>query len=414
LLRSRSPRSCSAAGTSSSPKESKHLDSRIPLPVAKKSSSWWSDRPWLGDAIVLLIFEIALFANVFVGEEPRWTILAHQTIILPLLARRRYPFQVLAVICVLGVIFAIFGGRVDALLSVMVAVYSVAVSRDRNGAMLAFAAAEVFVVASSLTDNSIGEIIASLFFQTGLVLAALFLGTTLQARRLYLQSLEERAIRLEQERDQQAELAASRERTRIAREMHDIVAHSLSVMITMADGAVATVQRDPEVAGAAMEQVASTGRQALGEMRNLLGVLRSDEAASLAPQPGLTRLETLFDEVRTAGLPVSVTIAGEPRAMSSTQETTVYRFVQEGLTNVLKHARYPSRAWVTLEWDAGALRLEVRDDGIVPTDPSNRDGLGLRGMQERLSIFGGEMSAGPVQPRGWVTRGVLPLEPESA
>jgi signal transduction histidine kinase len=128
----------------------------------------------------------------------------------------------------------------------------------------------------------------------------------------------------------------------------------------------------------------------------------------------LTRLETLFDEVRTAGLPVSVTIAGEPRAMSSTQETTVYRFVQEGLTNVLKHARYPSRAWVTLEWDAGALRLEVRDDGIVPTDPSNRDGLGLRGMQERLSIFGGEMSAGPVQPRGWVTRGVLPLEPESA
>jgi signal transduction histidine kinase len=351
---------------------------------------------------------------VFVGEEPRWTILAHQTIILPLLARRRYPFQVLAVICVLGVIFAIFGGRVDALLSVMVAVYSVAVSRDRNGAMLAFAAAEVFVVASSLTDNSIGEIIASLFFQTGLVLAALFLGTTLQARRLYLQSLEERAIRLEQERDQQAELAASRERTRIAREMHDIVAHSLSVMITMADGAVATVQRDPEVAGAAMEQVASTGRQALGEMRNLLGVLRSDEAASLAPQPGLTRLETLFDEVRTAGLPVSVTIAGEPRAMSSTQETTVYRFVQEGLTNVLKHARYPSRAWVTLEWDAGALRLEVRDDGIVPTDPSNRDGLGLRGMQERLSIFGGEMSAGPVQPRGWVTRGVLPLEQESA
>jgi len=364
---------------------------------------------------MLLLFEIGVVSSVIFGDDPAWTILGSQIIILPLLARRRYPFHVLAFICAASVVFVAIGGQVDGLLPIMVAIYSVAVSRDRNGALLAaVAAAEVFVVASALRENSIGEMAGSFVFQSGLVLAALFLGTTLRARRLYLKSLEDRAIRLEQERDQQAELAASRERTRIAREMHDIVAHSLSVIITLADGAVATVQRDPKVAGEAMEQVAATGRQALGEMRNLLGVLRSDEAVSLAPQPGLSRLETLFEEVRMAGLPVSVTITGEPRAISSTQETTVYRFVQEGLTNVLKHARYPSRAWVTLEWDSDAVRLEVRDDGSVPAETSNRDGLGLRGMRERLSIFGGEMSAGPVQPRGWVTRGVLPLEQESA
>ncbi len=263
-----------------------------------------------------------------------------------------------------------------------------------------------------LRADSIRDMIAAFVFQSGLMLAALFLGTTVRARRLYLQSLEERAARLERERDQQAELAAARERTRIAREMHDIVAHSLSVMITLADGAVATVKRDPDVAGEAMEQVAITGRQALGEMRNLLGVLRSDEVASFAPQPGLNRIETLLDEVRMAGLPVSVTIVGEPRAMSSTQETTVYRFVQEGLTNVLKHARSPSRAWVTLEWEPDGIHLEVRDDGMVRREAAYQEGLGLRGMQERLAMFGGAMSAGPLQPKGWVTRGTLPFAQE--
>lgn len=363
---------------------------------------------------IVLLFEVVIVINVIWGDDPWWVIPAYQTLFLPLLARRRYPFHVLAFVCIVSVVFILVEGRVDGLLPVMVAVYAVAVSRDRNGALLAFAAAEVFVLSSALFGHSVDNPLGSFVFQSGLVLAALFLGTTLRARRLHLQSLEERAIRLEQERDQQAELAAARERTRIAREMHDIVAHSLSVIITLADGAVATVQRDPEVAGAAMEQVASTGRQALGEMRNLLGVLRSDEAASLAPQPGLTRLESLFEDVRMAGLPVSVTITGEPRALSSTQETTVYRFVQEGLTNVLKHARYPSRAWVTLAWEPDAIRLEVRDDGMVAAEPVRQDGLGLRGMRERLALFGGEMSAGPVQPRGWETRGVLPLEQERA
>lgn len=384
------------------------------LSAVTKSLSRWSKWPWLGDVAIVLLFEVVIVINVIWGDDPWWVILAYQTLFLPLLARRRYPFHVLAFVCIASVIFMLFGGRVDGLPPVMVAVYTVAVSRGRNGALLALAAAEVFVLSSAMFGHSVDNPLGSFVFQSGLVLAALFLGTTLRSRRLHLKSLEERALRLEQERDQQAKLAAARERARIAREMHDIVAHSLSVMITMADGAVATVRRDPEVAGEAMEQVASTGRQALSEMRNLLGVLRSDEAASLAPQPGMTRLETLFEEVRMAGLPVSVTIAGEPRAMSSTQETTVYRFVQEGLTNVLKHARYPSRAWVTLEWEPNALQLEVRDDGIARTDAPNPDGLGLQGMRERLSIFGGDMSAGPVQPRGWVTRCVIPLEQESA
>lgn len=379
-----------------------------------ESLSRWSKWPWLSDVAIVILFEIVMLVNVIGGDVPLWALLGYQTLFLPLLARRRYPYHVLAVVCALSIVFMLFGGRVDGLPPVMVAVYSVAVGRDRNGAMLALAAAEVFVLFSALFGDSVGNRLGSFVFQSGLVLAALFLGTTVRGRRLHLQSLEERAIRLERERDQQAELATARERTRIAREMHDIVAHSLSVMITLADGAAAAVKRDPEVAGEAMEQVAATGRQALSEMRTLLGVLRSDEATSLAPQPGFNQLETLLEEVRMAGLPVSVTIVGEPRPMSSTQETTVYRFVQEGLTNVLKHAQYPSRAWVTLEWEPDAVRLEVRDDGVVQTVPERRDGLGLRGMQERLALFGGEMSAGPAQPRGWVTHGVLPLEQESA
>lgn len=378
-----------------------------------KLPSWWPGWPWLGDVVLLVVLESLIVAGAVVGDESVALIIAcSQIVTLPLLFRRRYPYQVLALVWLGSLAFILFDLPLDGLLQMMIAVYSVAVTRDRNGAFLAAGASGVFVVTSVLRADSLQDILASLVLQTGMLLTALFLGTTVRARRLYLQSLEERAIRLEQERDQEAELAASRERTRIAREMHDIVAHSLSVMITLADGASATVKRNPDVAEEAMEQVAATGRQALGEMRNLLGILRSDEAASFAPQPGLDRLDTLFEEVRMAGLPVSVTIAGEPRSMSSTQQTTVYRFVQEGLTNVLKHAQYPSRAWVTLEWEPDAIRLDVRDDGMGSKESVNGSGLGLRGMQERFTMFGGEMSAGPVDPHGWVTRGVLPRDQE--
>jgi signal transduction histidine kinase len=236
---------------------------------------------------------------------------------------------------------------------------------------------------------------------TALGVASAVLGVSIRQRRALLASLEERAARLEFERDQEGRLGAAAERARIAREMHDIVSHNLTVMIGLADGATYALQSAPEAAGSAMQRVSATGRQALAEMRRLLGVLRDDPAAEpFEPQPGLDRLDELLARVEAAGIPVSIAIEGDPHELSGGVQLAVFRVAQEALTNALKHASRPATARLALRIAGGRVKLTVTNTGLEAAGPG-AGGRGLRGMRERAAAYGGTLEAGPLPDGGW-------------
>ncbi len=257
------------------------------------------------------------------------------------------------------------------------------------------------------------------FGPAGVTLAVALMGATTRSRRALVASLQERAIRLEAERDQQGRLSAAAERSRIAREMHDIVAHNVSVMIALADGAAYAIHDDPDAAAGAMATTSRTGRQALAEMRRLLGVLGPEgtDRASLAPQPGFAELPALVEQVRAAGLPVEVERVGRPAPLPAGLQLAVYRVVQEALTNTLKHAGPGASARLRIEQRPDGLEAEVTDDGrTTPAEvvPSRPVGAGLRGMRERASVYDGAVSAGPLPAGGWRVLLTVPLAPALA
>jgi signal transduction histidine kinase len=238
-----------------------------------------------------------------------------------------------------------------------------------------------------------------------LILAAVAwaIGRTLGERGRRADALAERADRLER----QHESAVAEERARIARELHDVIAHSVSVMTVQAGAARMLLEEDPERAREPLLAVEETGRQALGEMRRLLGILRGDDGrAALAPQPSLARVESLAEQVRTAGLPVDLHVEGEPRPLPPGIDLAAYRVVQEALTNALKHAG-AARARVNVRYLAGSLELAVVNDGRTPRNGAA--GHGLVGMEERIALYGGEFDAGPRSDGGFAVRATLPL-----
>ena len=257
---------------------------------------------------------------------------------------------------------------------------------------------------------------------TGLGVAAGGLGVSIRQRRALAASLQERTARLEFERDQEGRLAAAAERARIAREMHDIVSHNLTVMIGLADGASYALRASPDSSQSAMERVSQTGRQALDEMRRLLGVLRDDPPegpSAFEPQPGLDRLDELLARVEAAGIPVAIEVSGDPHSLTSGVQLTLFRVAQEALTNTLKHATRPVTARLALRCEPDRVSLEVTDTGGPvaaeadrPENPLPSGGRGLRGMRERAAAFGGELEAGPRPEGGW--RVALTIAPEPA
>jgi signal transduction histidine kinase len=318
----------------------------------------------------------------------------------PLVVRRRWPTGVFAVIAAVALVQWFFDVRLLADVALLVALYTVAAQQSRNRMLLASGVLEVGVVLAAVRWSQGAHGLVFVFL-TGMATAAAVLGDNVRTRRAYLASLEDRAERLERERDQQGRLAAAAERARIARELHDIVAHNLSVMIALADGAGFMADSDPPRSARAMEQVSRTGRDALNEMRRLLGVLRDDEStAALAPQPGLPELDALLEQVRGAGLPVALETSGQPVALSAGAELTVFRLVQEALTNTLKHGGPEARATVRLRYEAGGIDVEVTDDGRDVAVPA-AGGQGLSGMRERVAAYGGSVDAGPRPVGGW-------------
>jgi signal transduction histidine kinase len=244
------------------------------------------------------------------------------------------------------------------------------------------------------------------------------LGRFTRIRRAYYVELEDRAARLERERDAQSKIAVAAERARIARELHDVVAHNVSVMIVQADGASYVMDSSPEQAKQALATIAGTGRQALEEMRRLLGLLRSaDTVGEYVPQPGVEQLPDLLEQVRNAGLPVAFTLEGEPRELPRGVELTAYRIVQEALTNARKHGGPTASASVRIRFDDRGLDMLIEDNGRGASAELARDGgedgfgHGLIGMRERVGMVGGTLDAGPRPGGGFRINAVLPLKP---
>jgi signal transduction histidine kinase len=329
---------------------------------------------------------------------------------LPLFLRRRWPAPVFAVIAVAAFVQWTTGVRAFGDAALLVAFYTVAATQPLRVTVAAAAVLEIGIVIAVARWAADDVELNAFVGLNALAVAAGAMGVNVRHRRALLTSLRERAARLEHERDQQGRLSAAAERSRIAREMHDIVAHNLSVMIALADGASYAVPEEPERAEAAMRNAADTGREALTEMRRLLGVLREDAAPDeRAPQPGLAQIDPLVEQVRTAGLPVDCVRDGRPHsAVPAGLQLAAYRIVQEALTNTLKHAGPGARATVSLGWQPDRLRIEVRDTGQrAPT--GSADGAGLRGMRERAAVYDGRVEAGAAPGGGWRVRTELRL-----
>lgn len=239
-------------------------------------------------------------------------------------------------------------------------------------------------------------------FIIGFYIAAAAVGMNVRNARIHEAELNHWA-------SQVSVLAQVQERNRIAREMHDVVAHSLSVMIALSEGARVVAKRDQARADEVLNELSGTGRAALADMRRMLGVLRQEESGELAPQPTGGNVEQLLEGFRTAGLPVTYTHTGDPLPDDTTFQLTVFRIIQESLTNSLRYARNVSDVQVRLEQRRGELRMEIMDNGDATRVPSIGSGRGLRGMRERAALFGGTVDAGPVASGGWIVKAVLQL-----
>ncbi|MGW7396532.1 sensor histidine kinase [Streptomyces cyaneofuscatus] len=246
------------------------------------------------------------------------------------------------------------------------------------------------------------------------------MGDSLRTRRAYFSQLEERAARLEREREAQSKVAVAAERARIARELHDVVAHNVSVMVVQADGAAYVMDAAPDQARQALETISSTGRQALAEMRRLLGVLRTGDAPEsgvYVPQPDVEQIEDLVDQVRRTGLAVDFKVEGTARPLPSGVELTAYRIVQEALTNTRKHGGPDAGASVRLVYFDDGLGLLVEDDGrgaaheLYEDGGADGAGHGMIGMRERVGMVGGTLDAGPRPGGGFRISALLPLKP---
>ncbi|WP_410614201.1 sensor histidine kinase [Amycolatopsis sp. lyj-109] len=253
----------------------------------------------------------------------------------------------------------------------------------------------------------------ALFFLISTAIAAAALGFAVRIRRAQLVNLRERAARLEVERDQRSRLATATERTRVAREMHDIIGHNLSVIISLADGGAYAAEATPERSREALRLVGESGRQALGELRRMLGVLREQAAApELHPQPRIADIEALCGRLRAAGPVVVHRSGGDLEALDQGVQLMAYRIVQEALTNTLKHAGPGTRVDVTLTVEGAQLGIGVQDTGPpAGSRPAGCEGHGLTGMRERAALYGGTLTAGPTPGGGWVVRAVLDVTP---
>ncbi|MFE6778348.1 sensor histidine kinase [Streptomyces sp. NPDC057702] len=420
---------------------------RLAHGVARRARDLDARYPVAWDLFLTSIFALGACVDVGGGN---WRRIAHSGtvpvalvavmaagFVLSLLWHRRRPLAAFYAMTAIGLVDAWVGTRLQVgQLGQLMVLFHIAL-RLPSRALTIAGALTVAQAALSATRWPSGDWTQAFLSTVTASLVAALLGIVVRSRRAYTASLVERARQLEVERDQQAQLATAAERTRIAREMHDIIGHNLSVITSLADGGSYAARKSPERAAQALEAIGTTSRQALDELRRLLGVLRDDRPDArvdpeLGPQPTLADLGGLVERVRAAGLTVRLTECGTPTAGSPGRELTVYRVVQEALTNTLKHAGPRATATVEVTHAPHALSVAVTDTGAIrgaarrghpdptpfpfphtagdPGDqhPADRHGRGLRGMRERAALYDGTVATGPRPGGGWGVRLELP------
>jgi signal transduction histidine kinase len=389
---------------------------------------------WVDSFWAVLLFGISV-VSVAVREEGGQDLpgTSSEAVVVPVLLllglvialRRRMPEKMLVLAIVVGLAQLVLNvAPTPVNFAFLVITYTVAATGARWASRLALVtglcAAPLAQTRWPEQDSSVLGNVALVIFMTVPFALAWVLGDSIRTRRAYYEQLEERATRLEKEREAQAKVAVAAERARIARELHDVVAHNVSVMVVQADGAAYVLDSAPDQAKKALETISSTGRQALAEMRRLLGVLRTgehQESGEYVPQPDVEQIDDLIQQCRSSGLPVDFKVEGTPRPLPSGVELTAYRIVQEALTNTRKHGGPNTGASVRLVYFDDGLGLLVEDDGkgapheLYEDGGADGSGHGLIGMRERVGMVGGTLDAGPRPGGGFRISALLPLKP---
>ncbi|HZK51488.1 MAG TPA: sensor histidine kinase [Actinomycetota bacterium] len=375
--------------------------------------------PRLVDGFLALLIAIVSLPGIFPAVEGSrrdadgWSLALILLMTLPIAYRRIAPDVVMGTTGLATVAYYALGyPDTLAAIGTLIALYSIAAHGTRKIAVQALIGT-VIGLSISVLATELGDLTLQILISNYIIYGtAWVIGDNMRTRRAYTQELEARADRLERERETQSRDAVIDERRRIAREMHDVVAHNVSVMVVQAGAARRIIESKPEQARDALSSIEMTGRQALTEMRRLTGVLRREEESYKAPQPGLNYLEKLIEQTREAGLPVEVTIEGEPYELPQGADLSAFRIVQEALTNSLKHAG-PSQASVCIKYSPDKLELRVTDNGRGAAERLSNGsvaGHGLVGMRERVAMFGGDLKSGPLPGGGYEVQATLPLE----
>jgi signal transduction histidine kinase len=410
-------------------------------PRIESVRSWLSLRPTASDALVAVLLTVPGLWQVFdvtPRDGYRQGDVRNALIVVGVMAavamRRRAPMAVLVIVSAGNVLLAglHYASTVAEIMAFLIAIYNVAAHRALSvsvgGGILAVLAFTVIIL--ELPDRAKADFsFVNFIVNLALIGGIWWVGRNMRLRRAYEAELKHRAARLERARELDARAARVEERSRIARELHDVVAHHVSVMTVQAGAARRIIDKSPETAREAMATIEETGRSALSEMRRIVGVLRTDRdserdpAAALAPQPGIHEVGELIDHVRETGLSVQLWVEGEARQLPPGVNLAAYRLIQEALTNTLKHAGPQARAWVRIHYAPHELTVQIEDDGrgvaaaLVEAGSAENEpggggaaGHGMVGMHERVALYGGQLRIGPRVGGGFEVRARFPVE----
>jgi len=380
-------------------------------PVAAWPVGWRPSRGDLALAVLVGLLGLQSASDADGIKDPAWAVIGLiECTALPLAVRSLWPLPVLGITLVAAVAGDLLFGGLQ-LAGPVIALYTVARRHDRRVSSAAAAVTAAGLAVPTATRAAESPLFAMAI--AAVLVAAWAIGDNVRRRHAYLTRVQAREAAIEEEQQQRARVAVAEERARIARELHDVISHNVSVMVLQAAAGADVFATHPERAREALGSIETAGREALAELRRLLSVVQppGDEGGGLAPPPGLTRLPELVERVRATGLEVSLTVTGDERELPAGVDFSAYRIVQEALTNTLKHG-HAATARVDLSFGEDMLDVQIVDDGTetAEADARTRRGHGLIGMRERASVFGGELEAGPRSQGGFAVRASIPLD----